>query len=241
MFFWAGSLGFQSVAIELLNCAKFFLQVIQKALEVWDLQVIPLDSPVAEPAKIDPNLENAFIFHPHNHWFCVRKVNGEWYNFDSLNAAPRHLSKSSFVAFLDSLKGSRWSIFVVRGNFPEEFPFCLSESSNRFGKWLSPEDAERINKSCNSGQQAPQEHSNQLVSDEEDEMFLDMEDGDLEDAMEMLSDREDEDLEAAIAASLMDSAPAEAKAPHNDENNQVPSSSGGDKSQSENQNKENNP
>jgi ataxin-3 len=161
--------------------------------------------------------------------------------FFSCSSTAQHLTKSYLAVYLNYLKGLAWSIFVVRGNFPEEFPFSLSESSNHFGEWLSPEDAERINKSCNSGQQAPQEHSNQLVSDEEDEVFLDMEDGDLEDAMEMLSDREDEDLEAAIAASLMDSAPAEAKAPHNDENNQVPSSSGGDNSQSENQNKENNP
>jgi hypothetical protein len=59
----------------------------------------------------------------------------------------------------------------VRENISEEFPISLSESSNRFGKWLSPEDAERINKFCNSGHQAPQEiiverqqqHSNQFV------------------------------------------------------------------------------
>ncbi|WJX42944.1 hypothetical protein P8452_30116 [Trifolium repens] len=67
-----------------------------------------------------------------------------------------HLSKSSLAAYLDSLKGSRWSIFVVRGNIPKEFPISLSESSNRFGKWLSPKDAERINKSFNSGHQTPQ-------------------------------------------------------------------------------------
>jgi hypothetical protein len=139
-------------------------------------------------------------------------MNGELYNFDSLNAAPRHLSKSSLAAYLDSLKSSGWSIFAVRENILEEFPISLSESSNRFGKWLSPEDVERINKSCNSGHQAPQEiiverqqHSKQFVSDEEDEMFFDME-------YEMFSDMEDEDLEAAIAASLMDSAPDEASA-----------------------------
>ncbi|PQM42162.1 ataxin-3 homolog isoform X1 [Prunus yedoensis var. nudiflora] len=55
----------------------FSIQVLQKALEVWDLQVIPLDSPVAEPAQIDPELENAFICHLQDHWFCIRKVSGE--------------------------------------------------------------------------------------------------------------------------------------------------------------------
>ncbi|XP_058729071.1 ataxin-3 homolog [Vicia villosa] len=233
--------------------------VLQKALEVWDLQVIPLDSPVAEPAQVDPELENAFICHLQDHWFCIRKVNGEWYNFDSLYAAPQHLSKFYLAAYLDSLKGSGWSIFLVRGNFPKEFPISSAEASNGFGQWLLPEDAERITKSCNSVQQAPQQerveerqhYSNQFLSREEAELFSDM---------------EDEDLKAAIAASLMDSTPivtniAEASNPQNndkqksiqvetieeasippsDKNNQQDASSlGGDNSQRENQNKEKN-
>ena len=180
-------------------------------MEVWDLQVIPLDSPVAEPAQIDPELENAFICHLQDHWFCIRKVNGEWYNFDSLYAAPQHLSKFYLSAYLDSLKGFGWSIFLVRGNFPKEFPISSSEASNGFGQWLSPEDAERITKSCNSVQ-APQQrvnenqqHYDQFLSHGEAEMLLDM---------------EDEELRAAIAASLMDSSPivttAEASTPQND-------------------------
>lgn len=178
---------------------------------MWDLQVIPLDSPVAEPAQIDPELENAFICHLQDHWFCIRKVNREWYNFDSLYAAPQHLSKFYLSAYLDSLKGFGWSIFLVRGNFPKEFPISSSEASNGFGQWLSPEDAERITKSCNSVQ-APhqrvnerQQNYDQFLSHGETEMLLDM---------------EDEDLRAAIAASLMDSSPvvtnAEASTPQND-------------------------
>ncbi|XP_057458706.1 ataxin-3 homolog [Lotus japonicus] len=177
----------------------FSIQVLQKALEVWDLQVIPLDSPVAEPAQIDPELENAFICHLQDHWFCIRKVNGEWYNFDSLYAAPQHLSKFYLAAYLDSLKGFGWSIFLVRGNFPKEFPISSSEASNGFGQWLSPEDAERIIKSCSSVQ-APQRVNNERQ--QRQDQFLSREEAD------MFSEMEDEDLKAAIAASLMDSAPA---------------------------------
>uniref|UniRef100_A0A5B6YTV8 ubiquitinyl hydrolase 1 n=1 Tax=Davidia involucrata TaxID=16924 RepID=A0A5B6YTV8_DAVIN len=167
----------------------FSIQVLQKALEVWDLQVIPLNCPVAEPAQIDPELENAFICHLQDHWFCIRKVNGEWYNFDSLYAAPEHLSKFYLSAYLDSLKGFGWSIFLVRGNFPKECPITSSEASNGYGQWLSPEDAERITKSCNSVQRPHQRTDLTEVLDAEDE-------------------DEDEELNAAIAASLMDSSPA---------------------------------
>ncbi|XAR68860.1 Ubiquitinyl hydrolase 1 [Bertholletia excelsa] len=175
----------------------FSIQVLEKALEVWDLQVIPLSCPVAEPAQIDPELENAFICHLQDHWFCFRKVNGEWYNFDSLYAAPQHLSKFYLSASLDTLKGFGWSIFIVRGNFPKECPITSSEASNGYGQWLMPEDAERITKSCNSVQRPPhrtnqnQQLSDPLVQYRESEMLLDAE--------------EDEDLKAAIAASLMDS------------------------------------
>ncbi|EEF34497.1 ataxin-3 homolog [Ricinus communis] len=168
----------------------FSIQVLEKALEVWDLQVIPLNSPVAEPAQIDPDLENAFICHLHDHWFCIRKVNGEWYNFDSLYAAPEHLSKFYLAAYLDSLKSSGWSIFLVRGNFPKEFPIASSEASNGYGQWLSPEDAERITKSCSQRINLTQQNSDA--------------------ADDALAEFEDEDLKAAIAASLMDSSQATA-------------------------------
>ncbi|XP_010256703.1 PREDICTED: ataxin-3 homolog [Nelumbo nucifera] len=180
----------------------FSIQVLQKALEVWDLQVIPLDCPVAEPAQVDPELENAFICHLQDHWFCIRKVDGEWYNFDSLYAAPEHLSKFYLSAYLDSLKGFGWSIFLVRGNFPKEFPISSSEASNGFGQWLSPEDAQRITRSCNMAHSAPNRTNMSQPSSDPSLTFR-------ED--EGLSDMEDEDLKAAIAASLLDSIPASAE------------------------------
>ncbi|KAJ0088040.1 hypothetical protein Patl1_31715 [Pistacia atlantica] len=176
----------------------FSIQVLQKALEVWDLQVIPLNCPAAEPAQIDPEQENAFICHLHDHWFCIRKVNGEWYNFDSLYAAPEHLSKFYLSAYLDSLKGFGWSIFLVRGNFPKECPISSSETSNGYGQWLLPEDAERITKSCNS-REGPKRIK---LTEEQSDPLLSFGEADA------IPEIEDEDLKAAIAASLLDSSPA---------------------------------
>lgn len=189
------------IALQHFPNLDYHLQVLQKALEVWDLQVIPLDSPVAEPAQIDPELENAFICHLHDHWFCIRKVNGEWYNFDSLYAAPLHLSKFYLSAYLDSLKGSGWSIFLVRGNFPKECPMSSSEASNGYGQWLLPEDADRITKSCNSTEAPlPPPHQTNW-SQQSSDPFSSYSEADI-------SEMEDEDLRAAIAASLMDPSPA---------------------------------
>lgn len=126
---------------------NFSIQVLEKALEIWDLHVIPLESPLAGQAQIDPQNEDGFICHLENHWFCIRKVGGEWYNFNSFYPAPEHLSKFYLSAFLDTLKGAGWSIFLVRGNFPRDCPVSSSETSNAYGQWLTPDDAQRITKS----------------------------------------------------------------------------------------------
>lgn len=92
-------------------------QVLQKALEVWDLEVVPLDAPAQEESMYDPaERETAFICHQEDHWFCIRKVNREWYNFNSLYPAPEHLSKFYLSAYIDSLKASGWTIFTVKGS-----------------------------------------------------------------------------------------------------------------------------
>ncbi|XP_031485906.1 ataxin-3 homolog [Nymphaea colorata] len=171
----------------------FSIQVLEKALEVWDLKVIPLDSPLAESARVDPQLESAFICHLHDHWFCIRKVNGEWYNFDSLYAAPQYLSKFFLSAYLDTLKGYGWSIFLVRGNFPKECPVSSSESLNGFGQWFTPEDAQRITKAVDLSHVSPNT-AEPLQFPDSSQMA----------AMRSLSDKEEQDLNAAIAASLRD-------------------------------------
>jgi len=43
------------------------------------------------------------------------------------------LSKFYLSAYLDSLKDFGWSLFLVKGNFPKEFPITSSEASNGFG------------------------------------------------------------------------------------------------------------
>ncbi|KAE8796864.1 ataxin-3 [Hordeum vulgare] len=172
----------------------FSIQVLQKALEVWDLQVLPLDSPAAGPSLFDPELEIAFICHLQDHWFCIRKVNEEWYNFNSLYPAPEHLSKFYLSAFIDTLKGSGWSIFAVRGDFPKECPMA-TEGSNGFGQWLTPEDARKITASCNQLPTPPRQGAvSQLGGQSAGMSEMDI----------IAAQQEEADLNAAIAASLMD-------------------------------------
>ncbi|KAK8935124.1 hypothetical protein KSP39_PZI013450 [Platanthera zijinensis] len=122
----------------------------------------------------------------------MRKINGEWYNFNSLYPAPEHLSRFYLSAYLDSLKGSGWSIFIVRGNFPKECPIPASDANNGFGQWLTPDDAKRISVSCNQLQAptAGESSSQPMISSPAE--------------ADAIEEQEERDLRAAIAASLMD-------------------------------------
>uniref|UniRef100_A0A0D6QUY8 ubiquitinyl hydrolase 1 n=2 Tax=Araucaria cunninghamii TaxID=56994 RepID=A0A0D6QUY8_ARACU len=178
----------------------FSIQVLEKALEIWDLHVIPLDSPLAGQAQIDPQNEEGFICHLQNHWFCIRKVDGEWYNFNSLYPAPEHLSKFYLSAYLDTLKGSGWSIFLVRGNFPRECPVSGSDGSNGFGQWLTPEDAQRITKSTSMTHNASPDQKPVSIPSS----------ADMQGSTSLNTDNlnyEDSQLRAAIAASLSNTSP----------------------------------
>lgn len=174
----------------------FSIQVLEKALEIWDLRVIPFDSPLADEAQRDPQNEEGFICHLQDHWFCIRKVGGEWYNFNSLYPAPEHLSKFYLSAYMDTLKSAGWSIFLVRGNFPKECPVPSSESSNAFGQWFTPEDAERIVKSTSVTHNTSHEQKSVSVlsspSNAQGGTTLSVDN----------SNYEDSQLRAAIAASL---------------------------------------
>jgi Ataxin-3 len=97
-------------------------------------------------------------------------------------------------AFIDTLKGSGWSIFAVRGNFPKECPMA-TEASNGFGQWLTPDDARRITASCNQVETPIQQVNTPLRGDESGGTCK----------MDIIAAQQEEaDLNAAIAASLMD-------------------------------------
>lgn len=92
----------------------FSIQVVSAYLqEMWALQAISLTSPEAATARADPQQEQAFICNSQEHWFTIRCVYGDWYNFNSLFAAPQQLSPFYLSAFLGSLQEQGYSIYVV--------------------------------------------------------------------------------------------------------------------------------
>jgi ataxin-3 len=99
----------------------FSIQVMIKALQIWNLELIPLGSQDAHEAARYPTREIAYICNLDNHWFCLRRFGLEkkqWYNLDSLQPSPNPITDSYLGLFIAQLQNDGYSIFIVRGVLP---------------------------------------------------------------------------------------------------------------------------
>ena len=75
---------------------------------------------------------------PQEHWFAIRSIAGEWWDFNSLLPAPRLLSHFYLSAFLSTLKQQGYSIFVICGSLPLQNAGAASAEGQ--GTWFTPEE-----------------------------------------------------------------------------------------------------
>ncbi|MEW5318592.1 MAG: hypothetical protein WDW38_009805 [Sanguina aurantia] len=162
----------------------FSIQVLSKALQALNLQVTPLDNPELASAKAEPQHESAFICNLQEHWFAIRKLEGAWWNLNSLFPAPQPLSELYLATFLATLKGEGYTIFLVQGQLPQPQP-GKAGSQDGAGRWWSEEQHMVPLDRWTAVSACGPSHSQGV---------LDEEDGDAE---------SDADLQAAIRASLM--------------------------------------
>lgn len=86
-----------------------------------------------------PHLERGFLLNRASHWYALRRVRGAWYDFNSLLAAPQHLSDFHLGAMLAELADSGGNVFVVRGALPDREP--QPDDACERGRYWSPEEA----------------------------------------------------------------------------------------------------
>ena len=74
----------------------FSIQVIQRALSTWGLEVIPYGSSDqrAVYAREDPTTQNAYICNFSNHWYTIRKIGDFWFNLNSMFKKPEYVSNT---------------------------------------------------------------------------------------------------------------------------------------------------
>lgn len=95
----------------------FSIQVLQKALEPWNLELIPYKSQnqIAEQARLNPTEQKAFIMNFKQHWYTIRKLGIYWFNLNSLLKKPQLISDTYLSILLAQLEADGYSIFVVGG------------------------------------------------------------------------------------------------------------------------------
>ncbi|RZF48098.1 hypothetical protein LSTR_LSTR002164 [Laodelphax striatellus] len=99
----------------------FSVQVINSALDVWGLELVPYESsePRAVMAQQKPTEMNAYICNYRDHWFTIRRLGHQWFNLNSLLKGPELISDTYLSLFLAQQQQEGYSIFVVFGTLPE--------------------------------------------------------------------------------------------------------------------------
>mmetsp|Transcript_626 Transcript_626/g.920 ORF Transcript_626/g.920 Transcript_626/m.920 type:complete len:276 (-) Transcript_626:76-903(-) len=113
----------------------YSVQVLQKALEVWNVSLIRSSLPEARPLMNNVTDQLAFVANQGEHWLTIRKFeNGEFWNLNSLLEKPQFLSHFYLETYLSSLKASGYDIFIVQADNALPQPNYLLEGA---GEWVT--------------------------------------------------------------------------------------------------------
>mmetsp|Transcript_3543 Transcript_3543/g.5461 ORF Transcript_3543/g.5461 Transcript_3543/m.5461 type:complete len:217 (-) Transcript_3543:517-1167(-) len=105
-----------SFSSENVGATGFYsVQVISKALQNQSIEMSYYSL-----SNSDPTQEECFICNHQDHWLTLRKVQGSWFNLNSLNdpLGPKPISEFYLAAFLENLQMESYTIFVLKGNLP---------------------------------------------------------------------------------------------------------------------------
>lgn len=121
---------------------NFSISVLQNALRVWGLACTPFRSstePEAAAARAAPVAQRGYLLNLDRHWYAIRRLGVEWWNFNSLLAAPEPVSDTYLSLLLEQLQVEGWSIFVVSGAWQARGAMRGEATSD--GVWLSRSQA----------------------------------------------------------------------------------------------------
>lgn len=131
----------------------FSANVLQEALDkVWSLKCEDTRrSDLKSQIEAAPAEEQGYLCHLEDHWIALRRLesDGSWWNLNSLEDDPTHLSPLYLGVFLKQLQLEGWTLYVVRGDYPQT-PLNHSSSS-----WRFVQDPSGSGSASRSGHQAP--------------------------------------------------------------------------------------
>jgi ataxin-3 len=114
-------LGHRAGESENMDDTGFFsIQVLQRALNVFDIDLIPYASqhPIAQQARADPQSIQAYICNLREHWLTIRRFGSQYFDLNSISTVPKLVSDTYLSLYLTQLERSGYSIFIIGGDLP---------------------------------------------------------------------------------------------------------------------------
>jgi hypothetical protein len=65
----------------------------------------------------NPHKETGFILNRSEHWFSLRRLGQYWFDVNSTQEKPKHVTDSYLGMLLGQMKQDGYSVFVVRGRY----------------------------------------------------------------------------------------------------------------------------
>jgi len=110
---------------------NFSVDVLKTALNRAGMTMQHIDSDEVRAIfknKGGPLSQDGYVLNLDNHWFAVRKLNGKWYNLDSLKPSPILISNEHLENFFEKQKSVGYTVFLVGGKYPQ--PAYLQDDKN---------------------------------------------------------------------------------------------------------------
>lgn len=92
----------------------FSIQVLQKALKNWSLDLIPYMSTAAQHEQSI----HAYVLNFKEHWYTIRMIANYWFNLNSMFTRPELITDTYLSILLAQLQNDGYSIFIVTGTLP---------------------------------------------------------------------------------------------------------------------------
>jgi len=104
------------------NCdqrGNYSIQVLWEAVRKTGLALDNFQSEQMAAARKTPVEQTGYVCNKKNHWFALRRLNGRWYNLDSLSKrGPTLITDLYLSSHLKSLSDDEYTVCVVSGKYP---------------------------------------------------------------------------------------------------------------------------
>lgn len=118
-----GTAGGESTNVD--ASGNFSIGVIEAALKTRGYRCYNTQHPaIAGSVRDNPGSESGFICNSHarEHWFTIRRVNGRWWDLDSMKHSPQSIGDVYLAEFLLATEQQGFTIFVVRDTSSGDTP-----------------------------------------------------------------------------------------------------------------------